>query len=164
MEEVIQVLVFIVIITSVLVSKYKEVKANRPGQPTQRPVKEDYEESPDEEDVVLFEKTTVEPTIDKNDKTTSRTEKKSDSDMDEEETHLFDIFGKFSAAKKVCPPSFIQDTPKHSLERPEKISNEEHITSHTDTLPKKKHKIRIKSRQEARQAFIYSEIFNRKYE
>lgn len=164
MEEVIQVLVFIVIITSVLVSKYKEVKANRPGQPTQRPVKEDYEESPDEEDVALFEETTVEPTIDKDDKPTSRTDRESDPDRDEEETDLFEIFGKFSAAKEVCPPSFIQNTPKHSFEQPEKHVNESSITSRTDILPKKKHKIRIKSRQEARQAFIYSEIFNRKYE
>ena len=199
MEDVIQILVFIAITLSVIISKYKEVGANRPGQTGQKParpveaVREDEEDFPeglnrDVDDFEDFDEKFEQLNEDEEEFSPARERRRAAAD--EEEPVVFDIPSSWKdilgipsvspAQSKVAQESKLQ-TPKADstayqdiLSRPTTIHSQDTRISATSenavrvsARPQKAVKeprIRMKTRSEARRAFIYSEIFNRKYE
>lgn len=149
MEEVIQILVFIVIIASVVIQKYKEVNANRPGQCMQSPLEKDPKEMPNIEElgpIISLEEEDEEIFTDRNESAFHSLHQKSPMRCNYEK-------------EKYEEEKFVEE--KHETEI---LKNKKDTAIQPSILTNKNSKIRIKSRQEARQAFIYSEIFNRKYE
>ena len=151
MEDVIQVLVVIVIITSVLISKYKEARASRPQKHVQAQVSQPEDEDnlsddADEEEVIPMD---------------------IEDDIDQEDSEPFNIFGQFGKVHQPDEPKpiFKQVLNENPPIEPTTFTPE---TICTDEIRGVKHtkqpKVRIKSKREARLAFIHSEIFNRKYE
>ena len=124
MEEVIQVVIFFIIIISVIISKYKEVNSNRPGQVAQN-------------DTMVFEDEEIQfqPPL--------------QQDTPQSITCLGKDTHQTTPIKHLKHPSEVRET--QTLRKP-------------STQPEKKSRIRFRTRKDAREAFIYSEIFNRKYE
>ena len=140
MEEAIQIIVFCIIILSVIISKYKEVNANRPGQSVQKSILPDYTEE-------LFEDEFTEEEEEMHDLKESDRYKEELNKISEEKIE-----------KITCQTSRFRDAKPQS----EILSTQTLIKP---TIKKNKEsRIRITTRKEARKAFIYSEIFNRKYE
>ena len=138
MEEAIQVLVFIVIITSVIIGKYKEVHANRPGQPIQKP------QSTDNDQEIPFDGNDFEEYDD--------FIKPEEDDLKEDTAA--DNLEQIGQAEN---PDQIRDFPSQD-------DTHIHTIINPRTQSQKEVRVRFKTRKVARRAFIYSEIFNRKYE
>ena len=138
MEEAIQVLVFIVIITSVIIGKYKEVHANRPEQLAQKP------QSTDNAQEKLFDGNDFE-------------EYEDFTKVEEDDLKEDTAADNFEQVDQSEIPEQVRDFPSQ---------NDTHIHTiiNTHTQSQKEVRVRFKTRKDARRAFIYSEIFNRKYE
>lgn len=216
MEDVIQILVFIIIITSVIISKYKEVNSNRPGRHAQQPVEKNHEtylndekfnlstdfddEIENDEEDDLFKK------LDELEKDTASRYQNFKPIFDAEEFYEETdegFGGEFSkrnqkSSHKEEPAPFIPSSPEEALvdaasqgldhrksKESSKFESQKENTYTGENIPfiqpnecsphsssvttqssvtKKRTKVHLKTRREARQAFIYSEIFNRKYE
>ena len=202
MEEVIQILVFVVIVLSVIISKYKEVNANRPGQHAQKAARAG-ETDGDFRDA--HEATSGEDFADALDDTNVfREDVEELNETEEEFRKVFNLdepegFDKYHSPLKCKPVVFdrpapwkefveMQEVAPQQLEpvkQPElqrqrmasKPLHQETVSCADETLhevqpqvvssmtkPGKKTRVRLKTREEARQAFIYAEIFNRRYE
>ena len=176
MEDVFQVLVFIAIAASVLIGKSKEVKTNHPKKHAQKRVRKpvrkpmtDDENDIDREETDMFEIFGQFGSIlneEKNLKRPNQTESShtkpsfvstfnntcSLNDMrTDNRSHMAENI--YAASNKFAATS--HSYPTHTSSKP-------HVTTRGVTS-KKKAKIRLKTPQEARLAFIHSEIFNRKY-
>ena len=221
MEEIIQVLIFIVIIASVIIGKYKEVNANRPGQGVQRPKEGNHEVFPnendeDDEDEEINQDPTPVFDLEGSDdieegfggefSKRNQKEQKQEADTFSQSSPFDEFFGPFTKGlhRRQSPTmttssteettesttegttftgetTFSRETNFAQQNNPSSLSGFGTINHHTTTkhseqtivdpvltsptVPtKKKVNVRLKTKQEARQAFIYSEIFNRKYE
>lgn len=220
MEEVIQVLVFIVIVATVIINKYKEVNANRPKQRAQQskvresnafpyetdedeePAQDsnfqslfDFEESDDNEEGfggefskrnqkrqkdepnTFSQSSSFEDLLNpfskglnrKQSPSMSETQTQATTETSPEETILHGETNiirerEFAHLKDLSPrPDFGSINHHTTAKRYEQTIVDQTSTSLTIPM-KKKVSTRLKTKQEARQAFIYSEIFNRKYE
>lgn len=158
MEDVIQVLVFIAIITSVLIGKYKEVHANRPGKHVPQPLNRNTDQFSDNEEL---------------DDEIRYAEELDDEEPDDEELNIEELDEEEFNPKEFNQEKFDRvefdgkeqdgEKPIDSLETQFKIEPNQETKSPTPQ-PQKEPRIRLRTRKEARRAFIYSEIFNRKYE
>ena len=181
MEEVIQVVIFLVITSLFVIRKSKEVNKNRPGQPVNNSEpEEDFLDSEEieemmgklEKEMQDFEfpasfdnpfkpKTQVSPAEQQEVKTKGKDKKEFYQPIDNP--------GDFQERMFQSPlePTYTAQ-PREPKKPHRKHSNATPV--HTDetrqkSSPKAKEPmVRIKTRSEARKAFIYSEIFNRKYE
>ena len=199
MEDVVQILVFIAIILSVIISKYKEVSANRPGQTGQKPARsaetvregeedfpedfnqkfDDFEDS-DEKFEELNEYEEEFSPVQENEQTASQEEKPVVFDIPSSWKDILGIPPVTPSQQMAGDESKLQPRQSASMTYHDLHSRSNNIQSqdtqvHTDsesvspvtvcsTKAEKEPRIRMKTRSEARRAFIYSEIFNRKYE
>ena len=154
MEDVIQVLVFIVIITSVIIGKYKETHASRPQKCVQKQVSQPENEDELTDTTDIADEEEMIPTD-------------FEDDIDQEDSEPFNIFGQFGKVHQPEEPKPVlqQAVNENPSLEPKTFTSE---TACTDEIRGVTHtkqpKVRIKSKREARLAFIHSEIFNRKYE
>ena len=148
MEDIIQIVVFIAFVSIVVLRKYQEVNANRPGQSAQKPL-------PDND--------SIEDEQDPMEQPATAPKEAPIFDFPPEWKNLFDM-QEPAPQKKAKSKS----KKKHATPccQPVTASEEVNKTASIQKTNKeiKEPLIRLKTRSEARKAFIYSEIFNRKYE
>ena len=200
MEDVIQILVFIIIVVSVIIGKYKEVNANRPGQTVRKTNHRaggtaQNEKEFDDDFSPLFEETDdFEEYLDKFERCATESPKKKDvapnfDEMVEEPVTMMSNWNTQSTvtdsssswqdlqSKQAASP--LQSEISRKLQEQKTVASyRQEVMNRTTTSshqvseptikpavrPSKKTRVRLKTREEARQAFIYAEIFNRKYE
>ena len=166
MEDIIQIVVFIAFVSIVILRKYQEVNANRPGQSAQQPLPET--------DFIEEEQDSIEqPETDPKESPVF--------DFPPEWKSLFDMQelvpkekDKSKSKKKHTKPCYQPVTASENAEKEHSNNSLKNPAPATiqaaaespqkTTKAKKEPLIHLKTRSEARKAFIYSEIFNRKYE
>ena len=166
MEDIIQIVVFIAFVSIVVLRKYQEVNASRPGQSAQQPL-------PDND--------SIEDEQDPMEQPAAAPKEAPIFDFPPEWKNLFDMQelvpqkkAKSKSKKKHAKPCYQPVTASEGVEKNYSNNYQNHdapvtTTSATASIQKtnkatKEPLIRLKTRSEARKAFIYSEIFNRKYE
>lgn len=181
MEEVIQIVIFLVIVASVVIRKAKEVNKNRPGQAVKKTdLKEDFI-NPEEEEEIMKELEEEMGDFDFPIPSDNPFEKKEQvSPVNRETTesegeHKKEVYqpidnpvynqeGMFQSPIKPAFVAHTNDSKKHHTKDSRITLSHKSETLQISTKTTKEPAVRIKTRSEARKAFIYSEIFNRKYE
>ena len=177
MEEVIQVLMFIVIVASVIIGKSKEVKSTPPKQHAPRPKSRIHTEKElDEFDTKPFADELNADAYDADlldfDELDYDKSDAEEYDREENDSEAFNHqrpgvekshFDEYASAKYAFNDDYSTKPSESYLQEQEANAHTE--STQTNTLPQtpRRPHIHIRNLKEARQAFIYSEIFNRKY-
>ena len=146
MEDVIQIVVFCIIIISVIISKYKEVHANRPGQVAQKTIQPDRYKMTDDDIYTSDEEFTDDEIF----------TQEGLQDLNDNE-HVQESFNK-KIENVIESPTISQLQTKYEPSFPQPIIPKEKTHHQTIVKPtsqtEKRQRIRLKTRNEARKAFI----------